>query len=324
MNENLLEINNVSKIFGYGFIGRVKFRAVDKVSLTMKNEPSILTIAGESGCGKSTLARMILGLLEPNEGSIKYKGKDIRRLKGKDLIWFRKEVQAIFQDPYDTFNPMKKVETYLYETAKNLLGLKNRSNAFKRIDEALSFVGLSLGEIRNRLPKDLSGGQLQRISIARAFLSNPKLIVADEPVSMVDASMRMNIINIFLSLKKEMGISFIYITHDLATAYYISDKIAIMYRGMIVEEGPADKVLLKQYHPYTQALVSSLPELGKKKDWLSESENKATLEIKEFLAQGCKYAAVCPYKTEKCDKERPVAFMIDGVRVYCWLYEKNN
>jgi len=319
----LLQVEKVSKVFGYGFLGRIKFRAVDNVFLREEDEPKILTIAGESGCGKTTLARILLGLLEPSEGVVLYKGRDIHKLKPKDRLWFRREVQAIFQDPYDTFNPMRNVDAYLYEAARNLLGLKDPAEASKCVGEALEFMGLSLKDVEGKHPSEFSGGQLQRMSIARTLLPKPRLIVADEPVSMIDASMRMNIINIFKELRQKLGISFIYITHDLATAYYVSDEIGIMYRGSIVEEGPAEKVLREPHHPYTQALVNSLPEPGKREEWLKRTKASG-MEIKEFLAPGCKYASVCSQRarSERCVKERPPMCVIDGVRVACWDYEE--
>jgi peptide/nickel transport system ATP-binding protein len=321
--EYLLRVNKVSKIFGYGFLGKTKFRAVDKVSFALDNKPQILTIAGESGCGKTTLCKMILGFLEPDEGSIEYMGKDINKLKSKELIWFRREVQGIFQDPYETFNPLKRVESYLYETAKNIAWLKEKNEASRRIEEVLEFVGLSLNDIKGKYSSEFSGGQLQRISVARALLSNPRLIVADEPISMLDASLRMNVINIFKKLKEKHGVSFIYITHDLSTAYYISDYILIMYRGTVVEEGPVDIVLKYPKHPYTSALLLSLPEPRKREIWLKESEIYISeMEIKEFLTLGCRYAFICPYRDERCSKERPPAFMVNGAMVACWLYER--
>ena len=320
MSEFLLEAKNLTKFFGYGFLGRVKFPAVDKVSFDMESDPKILTVAGESGCGKTTLARILLGFLKPNEGTVFYKGRSIYHLKRKERKWFRKEVQAIFQDPYGTFNPLRNVDSYLFGTVKHLLGM-SRKEAFAHIEEVLGFVGLFIKDIMDKNPNEFSGGQVQRISIARALLPEPRLILADEPVSMIDASLRMNILNMFKELKKQQDISIIYITHDLATAYYISDEIAIMYRGMIVEQGPADEVLLSQYHPYTKALVSSLPEPGKREKWLKEKVNPSGMEVKEFLAPNCKYADICPNKSGKCQKEKPALFEVGKVKVACWLYE---
>mgnify|MGYP000613174894 CR=1 FL=1 len=319
MSEFLLEAKNIAKFFGYGFLGRTKFPAVDNVSLTMEDFPKILTIAGESGCGKTTLARVLLGFIKPDRGIVLYKGRNVHKLKRKEKKFFRKEVQAIFQDPYETFNPLRRVDAYLFGTAKYMFGA-NSKEASTRVEEVLEFVGLSIKEVMGKKPKEFSGGQLQRISIARALLAEPRLIIADEPVSMIDVSLRMNILNMFKDLR-ERGVSFIYITHDLATAYYISDEIAIMYRGMIVEVGPASEVLLNQYHPYTKALVRSLPEPGKKDEWLKEKVNPPGIEIKEFLVPGCKYADICPNSSDKCRKERPPLFKVGNVKVACWIYQ---
>jgi peptide/nickel transport system ATP-binding protein len=322
MSENFLfQIENLSKIFGYGFLSRTKFPAVDNVSLNIENKPRIFTVAGESGCGKTTLARIMLRIIEPSSGTILYKGKNLQKFSSNDKLLFLKEVQGIFQDPFDTFNPLKKVETYLYETARNLLGLKNYEEASKHIDDILRFMGLSLKDVRSKYPHEFSGGELQRVSIARALISKPSLIIADEPVSMIDASTRMNILNIFKDLKNDDGISFIYITHDLATAYYISDDMAIMYRGTIVEIGPAEKVLTERYHPYTKALMDALPEYGKRSEWLNKKIKPSGIEIKEFVIPYCKYAHLCQFKMNICTQKRPPMFDVNGVKVSCWLYQ---
>jgi peptide/nickel transport system ATP-binding protein len=169
-----------------------------------------------------------------------------------------KQVQPIFQNPFEAFNPLKRVDRYLLISAKNFLGAKSRAERERAADGALNKVGLSLAEIRRRFPHELSGGQLQRVAIARALISEPSLLVADEPVSMVDASLRMSIVNLFRTLRDDLGVSIIYITHDLATAYYISDRIIIMRKGEVVESGPARSVLDNPKHPYSQLLKDSL------------------------------------------------------------------
>ncbi len=319
----LLKLDNVTKIFRYGLFG-FRFRAVDRVSLEMEDKPLIFTIAGETGSGKTTLARMILGIYQPDYGSIIYKGKDISKLRGKDVEWFRKEVQAVFQDPYATFNPLKKVYSYLYETAKNLAKINVR-DIESYIDETLHMAGLSLDRVRDKYPRDFSGGELQRVSIVRALLTRPRIIVADEPVSMLDASLRINIVNMFKEFKDKLGISFIYVTHDLSTAYYISDLIAIMFRGSIVEYGPTEKVLSEPLHPYTQALVTSvpIPDPKNREKWLKPIKLSVSIEEKEFIAKGCKYVGRCPFAMDICRKEEPPDIIVNSVRVKCWLYKKS-
>jgi len=318
----LLDVRGVVKYFRYGLFG-FRFRAVDGVSISMEDRPWILTLAGESGSGKTTLARMILGIYQPDSGEILYKGRNIHKLKGGELRWFRREVQAVFQDPYATFNPLKKVYSYLHETARNIANISPKEVDYY-IDETLKLVGLSLEKVRDKYPAELSGGELQRVSIARALLTRPRLVVADEPVSMLDASLRMNIVNMFKEFKDSLGVSFIYVTHDLSTAYYVSDYIAIMYRGTIVEQGPVDKVFSEPLHPYTQILYSSVPhpDPRMRSKWLEQVKLSAVIEEKEFLARGCKFAPRCPFAMEKCRTTDPPEIDVGGVRVKCWLYEE--
>lgn len=281
--------------------------------------PVITSIVGESGSGKTTLARMILRLVEPTSGRIYIVDKDIFSLKGKQAISdFKKNVQPIFQNPFETFNPLKPVVQYLYNTAFNVGGAKTRKEAEEIIDKALDSVNLSLNSVRDKYPSQFSGGELQRISIARALISRPKLIVADEPVSMLDASLKINILNLFNEFKNVYGISFIYITHDLATAYYVSDYTGIMYRGSIVEFGPSEFIFDKPLHPYTKLLLSSTPQIKEK--WISEIR-LSSMEIEEFSLGGCKFALRCEEKENICDKEKPpkVSFN-DGRIVNCFKY----
>jgi peptide/nickel transport system ATP-binding protein len=204
------------------------------------DRPEIFTIIGESGSGKTTLARMILDLVPPTSGSIRFQGQDVSGLRGrKARMAFMASMQPIFQNPFEAFNPLKRVDRYLLMTARRFQGARRGKEAEALADVALRQVGLSFAEVERRFPHELSGGQLQRAAIARALISGPSLIVADEPVSMVAASLRRAIVHLFKTLRDDLGISIIYITHDLATAYYISDRIIIMQKGRVVEGGDA-------------------------------------------------------------------------------------
>jgi peptide/nickel transport system ATP-binding protein len=257
----LLEIADVHRVYALGSIlSRQRLRAVDGVSFTMEvDRPEIFTIVGESGSGKTTLARMILNMVQPSSGAIRFRGQDLSLIRGSAArLAFMKQVQPIFQNPFEAFNPLKKIDRYLFMTARHIAGRSTTAEIEAVTDHALRNVGLSLAEIRGRYPHELSGGQLQRIAIARALISKPALIVADEPVSMVDASLRMSIVNLLRQLRDDMGVSIIYITHDLATAYYISDRIIIMRKGQVVESGEARAVLDNPRHPYSIRLKQAV------------------------------------------------------------------
>jgi peptide/nickel transport system ATP-binding protein len=322
-DENLLSIEGLTKVFHIRHgLSSTRFVAVDQVTLALQMaRPEILAVAGESGSGKSTLARMILGLIAPSSGRLLFKNRDVSKLSTRERrSWFMKEVQPIFQDPFAAFSPLKKIETYLYETAFNF-GTANRSNADEHVDRALNAVGLSLKEVKGRYPNELSGGQMQRTAIARALITNPALLVADEPVSMLDASLRMSIVNAFRKLKDEHGVSVVYITHDLATAYYAADRIAIMLRGWVVELGTVEQVLGSPLHPYTQILKSSVPEPDPRMRW-HDKIALARPETEEYLQVGCKFAGRCPQVMDVCTRVEPQNVLVEGRMVKCHLYDQ--
>ena len=265
MTDALLDVDHVCKDFVRGgLLSRQRIRAVDDVSFRLESgRPEIFAIIGESGSGKSTLAAMILNVLRPTAGSLRFRGADIGEIRSRGTrLAFMAQVQPIFQNPFEAFNPLKQLDHYLFMTARRFTDAQDDAAAMRRADEALVKVGLSLAEVRGRFPHELSGGQLQRVAVARALIPSPAIIIADEPVSMVDASLRMSIVNLFRTLRADLGISIVYITHDLATAYTISDRIIIMQRGIVVESGNARSVLSDPQHPYSRQLKSAvlLPE----------------------------------------------------------------
>lgn len=265
--QTLLQLSGVSKTYrAGGLLSRKTVNAVKQVDLSLPARPTILAIVGESGSGKSTLAKMILRQERPTHGMIHLQGDPIFEPGVQCLSnhALRTRVQAIAQSPFDAFSGHLTVDYYLKRTAINLRGAKTPDDVAQIVDQALKKVGLTLERIRGKYVHQFSGGELQRISIARALIPDPVLIVADEPVSMVDASVRMNIINLFRDVMAKSGVSFLYITHDLATAFYLADDLIIMQSGVIVEQGLPDKILVAPTHAYTRLLLSSIPRIGAK------------------------------------------------------------
>jgi len=319
----IYEVKGISKYFRYGILGGSTFPAVDNVSFSIDEKPRIYTIAGESGCGKTTLAKMLLRILRPSRGMILYKEKNLWKLDRKNLKSFYKEVQPVFQDPYDAFNPHENVDRYLIKTAKNILGLKDEREIKKKLQDILAFVGLSYDMVVGRKPREFSGGQLQRVSIARSLIPDPKVLILDEPVSMLDASFRVNLLNLFKDIKDKKKTTIIYITHDLATAYYLSDYIFIMYRGNIVEYGLMESVISNPLHPYTRTLIKALPDYRRREEWLKEEFKPPGIELKEFLIKGCKYVNECPHSLTACSENRPPMIEVEkGHYAACWLLAK--
>lgn len=314
--DKLLEVNDLTKEFFQGnVVARIKLTAVDSISFHIK-PAEIFTLAGESGCGKSTTAKIVLGFEEPTFGDIIYNGhaKSVH-----EKTWITQGVQAIFQDPFSTFNPLRTVDSYFFETVQNFKLAKSKKDSIDLIDRKLQLVGMTFQDFAGKYPNEFSGGQLQRISIARALVTDPKLIIADEPVSMVDASLRMSIVNLFKQLRDEIGVSILYITHDLATAYYVSDRIAIMFRGNIVEMGSVEQVLMNPRHPYSQLLRESIPQADPEKSW-DTTVTLSEYEYEEYMRKGCKFAGRCPEVMDICKRVLPADLLVDSVLVKCHLY----
>jgi len=320
VSETIMKLENVTKVFTLGIIGRVKIVAVDRVSMDVR-KGEILGILGESGSGKSTIAKMILKIYMPTSGRILYRGKDIREFRGsKGLKEYYKQVQGVFQDPYASFNPRRRVLDVLRDAVKNYYGVP-AEEADRIIRDAVERIGINFSDIVGKYPHEFSGGQLQRLSIARALLVKPEIIVADEPVSMVDASTRIDILNIFIDLKEKEGLTSIVIGHDLSLTHYTSDRVVVLYRGQIVEEGSAE-ILLNPAHPYTQMLAKAIPRVDKK--WDSKIEyGVGSLELGAKGA-GCVFADRCPYARDICRKQEPPYVDLGRSRVKCWLYAEKH
>ena len=262
MENEILKIQDLSKIYTSGLIRTNETIAVKDASFNLY-DGEIISLVGESGSGKSTIANMILRFIQPTNGKIFYVGKEIHKIPTKD---YYKEVQGIFQDPYSSFNYFYRIDHMLTQALK--FSLKGITNKRKELESALSIVGLNTGDILGRFPHQISGGQLQRVLIARALLFKPKLIIADEPTSMIDSSSRADILNLFRELKEGKNytenMSIIFITHDIGQAQYISDRVIVMKEGSIVEEGPTKEVFLNPCQPYTQNLLGCCPSIYRK------------------------------------------------------------
>jgi peptide/nickel transport system ATP-binding protein len=252
MSAATLEVRGLTKEFGHR-------RAVDDVSFTLR-PGTVTALVGESGSGKSTVARLLSRLYTPTGGTISFRGEDVSLVRGRRaLLAYRSEVQMIFQDPFASLNPVKRVQHHI-ERPLLIHGLVPRSRVDARVRELLQTVGLvPPEEIAQKYPHELSGGQRQRVAIARALAVEPAVVLADEPISMLDVSIRIGLLNLMADLKRELGIAFLYITHDIASARYVADEVLVMYAGRIVEHGPTDAVLQGPLHAYTKLLLSAVP-----------------------------------------------------------------
>lgn len=317
----LLEALSVTKVFGGGLFDRTATVALEDFSLAVGGDrPSITAVVGESGSGKTTLARLLLGLATPTHGKIVYKGRDLHTMLRGELRAFRRDVQAIFQDPYEVYNPFYRVDHVLMTPVSKFRLAATKAEAQGLIEDGLKAVGLRPEETLGRFPHQLSGGQRQRVMVARALLLRPHVILADEPVSMVDASLRASILGALRKMNVERGISIIYITHDLATAYQISENIVVLYRGSVAEAGDVERVVKRPQHPYTQLLISSIPVASAERTWIGESGASQAIQAEGYT--GCKFADRCRSAMPLCHRTPPPLFQTEPhCAVACYLYQ---
>jgi len=317
--EKIMEVNNLKKYFtlkGSLFSRKRILKAVDDVSFELYKGET-LGLVGESGSGKSTTGRTILRLLEPTYGQILYRGKDISKINGEELRSIRKNMQMIFQDPYASLNPRMTIGESIIEPmlSHNLLGKKD---AEERAFELLELVGLD-SDYYYRYPHQFSGGQRQRIGIARALAMNPEIIVADEPVSALDVSVQAQIINLFKDLQEKFGFTYVFIAHDLSVVKYLSNRIAVMYLGEIVEFSTKEVLFNEPLHPYTIALMSAIPvpdPRAKDKRIVLDGDIPSPVNP----PQGCRFSNRCFRKMDICDEVHPELVEINGHKVRCHLY----
>ena len=295
-NMPLLQTVNLKKYFKVG--QKSWLHAVDNVNLSI-DAGKTLGVVGESGCGKSTLGRTVLQLLQPTDGQVLFNGQDITKLSRHKMNEMRKEMQIIFQDPYASLNPRMTVSEIIAQPMLINHTMNNSIDLFKRVDQLMDTVGLAK-RLRNAYPHELDGGRRQRIGVARALSLNPKFIVCDEPVSALDVSIQAQILNMLMDLQDEMGLTYMFITHDLSVVKHISDDIAVMYLGQCVEKAPSKELFANPRHPYTKALLSAIPipslSAREKKPELIKGEVSNPIDPKP----GCRFAKRCPFCSEKC------------------------
>lgn len=304
MTPPVIETRAVSRQFSIGggaFGKRQSLTAVADVSITLAHGET-LGIAGESGCGKSTLAKLVMGLIPATGGTVLYRDGDISRMSPSEMNGFRRDVQIVFQDPFSSLNPRMRIAEIIAEPLR-IHRLAAKGELMPHVTRLMQETGLD-PDLANRYPHEFSGGQRQRIGIARALAVSPKVLIADEPVSALDLSIQAQIINLLMELKRTRSLSMVFIAHDLSVVRHVSDRIAIMYLGRVVETGTSDDVFTRFRHPYTEALISAVPHIA------PDSGNKRILlsgDIPSPLAipHGCPFNSRCPYAVERCRQELP-------------------
>ncbi len=299
MADTILEVKHLKKYFN---TPKGLLHAVDDVNFTL-DRGKTLGIVGESGCGKSTTGRSILRLIEPTSGEVIFNGENIVNKNREQMRLLRREMQLIFQDPYASLDPRKTVSEIIGEPLKLQKLVPDKDKRAERVHELMEVVGLA-DRLVNTYPHELDGGRRQRIGIARALAMEPKLIICDEPVSALDVSIQAQILNLMQDLQEKMGLTYIFITHDLSVVNHFADDIAVMYLGQLIEKAPSVKLFDKPTHPYTQALLSAIPvpSLKKKRERIIlKGEISSPINPKP----GCRFAVRCPYATDRCRTEEP-------------------
>ena len=328
MTTPLLEIQNATKVYGKkgGLFGEGKqVVALQNFNLTIPEKPAkIVTIAGESGSGKSTLAGLVLGFISLTSGDVVYKGRSIRNMSKQERKNYQREVQVVFQDPYAVYNPFYRVRHIFDMVIKNFKMTSSKGEAQALIEDALNVVGMRGEEVLDKYPHQLSGGQRQRMMIARAYMLKPNLIVADEPVSAVDASLRAMILDIMIRLRDEQNISFLYITHDLSTAYQIGDEMFMLYQGAVTETGDTIKIIEAPQHPYVQELIGSIPVPDPTQKWDTDIVLPDDEQLRAKVDSGCRFYPRCPQRMDRCLEKQPPLYQIAPDHLAaCYLHEDN-
>jgi len=323
-----LALEQVSQVFRGGAFRQLggELVAVDGVSLTLSSDPpQIVSLVGESGSGKSTVARILLGLQRPTEGTVTYCGQDVYRLSGRAFGEYRRAVQVVFQDPYGIFNPFYRVDRVFWKAIEKFRLAGPREAGRALIEHSLAAVDLRPQDVLGRYPHQLSGGQRQRLMLARVHMLKPAFIIADEPVSMLDAAVRVLFLNILVDFQQQYGMTTLFITHDLSTAYYVGGEVMVMSRGRIVERGPADEVMTHPAHPYTQLLLASLPSPDPDERWSERvTLTEQTAEQSDLGRERCLFAERCPHVFERCRQEVPEPYPVRGAQwARCFLYDQS-